>query len=53
MMKDIERICDEPTEEDREWFPAIAGCRDHMNVLKDVWANYRDESFILQFLARS
>jgi spore cortex formation protein SpoVR/YcgB (stage V sporulation) len=51
MMKDIERICYEPTEEDREYFAAIAGCRDHMNVLKDVWANYRDESFILQFLS--
>jgi stage V sporulation protein R len=51
MMKDIERICYEPTEEDREYFSAIAGCRDHMNVLKDVWANYRDESFILQFLS--
>ena len=22
-----------------------------MNVLRDVWANYRDESFILQFLS--
>jgi spore cortex formation protein SpoVR/YcgB (stage V sporulation) len=51
MMKDIERICNEPTEEDREWFGAIAGCRDHMNVLRDVWANYRDESFILQYLS--
>jgi stage V sporulation protein R len=51
MMKDIERICYEPTEEDREYFASIAGCRDHMNVLKDVWANYRDESFILQFLS--
>ena len=25
MMSDIQRICDEPTEEDREWFPDIAG----------------------------
>jgi spore cortex formation protein SpoVR/YcgB (stage V sporulation) len=49
MMKDIERICDEPKEEDHEYFPSIAGCRDHMNVLRDVWANYRDESFILQY----
>ena len=51
MMKDIERICNEPTEEDHVWFKDIAGCRDHMNVLRDVWANYRDESFILQYLS--
>src|SRR5260370_24376094 len=51
MMKDIERICNEPDDEDREFFPSIAGCGDHMNVLKHVWANYRDESFILQYLS--
>ncbi|MBV8869212.1 MAG: SpoVR family protein, partial [Acetobacteraceae bacterium] len=51
MMEDIARICTEPTEEDREWFPAIAGTGDAMAVLRDVWANYRDESFILQFLS--
>jgi spore cortex formation protein SpoVR/YcgB (stage V sporulation) len=51
MMRDIERICTEPTAEDRQWFPAIAGHPDPMAVLRDVWANYRDESFILQFLS--
>ena len=30
MMEDIERICREPTEEDREWFPDIAGRGDGM-----------------------
>ncbi len=50
MMQDIERICTLPTAEDHQWFPHIAGCNDHMNVLRDVWANYRDESFILQYL---
>jgi spore cortex formation protein SpoVR/YcgB (stage V sporulation) len=51
MMQDIERICTVPTAEDKQWFPHIAGCNDHMNVLRDVWANYRDESFILQYLS--
>ncbi len=51
MMSDIERICTEPTAEDEEWFPAIAGSGDPMAVLRDCWANYRDESFILQFLS--
>ncbi len=51
MMQDIARICTEPTAEDQQWFPAIAGTGDEMAVLRDVWANYRDESFILQFLS--
>ena len=51
MMSDIQRICDEPTEEDREWFPDIAGCGDAYGVLRHAWANYRDESFILQYLS--
>jgi stage V sporulation protein R len=38
-------------DEDREWFPDIAGKGDVMAVLRDVWANYRDESFISQFLS--
>ncbi|WP_135468099.1 SpoVR family protein [Crenalkalicoccus roseus] len=51
MMQDIERICREPTEEDRAWFPDIAGSGDPMPVLREAWAEYRDESFILQFLS--
>jgi spore cortex formation protein SpoVR/YcgB (stage V sporulation) len=51
MMEDIKRIVTEPTPEDRQWFPQIAGTSDWRAVLKDAWANYRDESFILQFLS--
>jgi spore cortex formation protein SpoVR/YcgB (stage V sporulation) len=51
MMQDIERICTDPSEEDREWFPALAGQGDPKARLRDVWANYRDESFIAQFLS--
>jgi stage V sporulation protein R len=51
MMTDIARIVKEPDDEDREWFPDIAGTGDEMAVLRDVWANYRDESFIAQFLS--
>jgi spore cortex formation protein SpoVR/YcgB (stage V sporulation) len=51
MMQDIERIVSNPQDEDREWFPDIAGTGDVMAVLRDVWANYRDESFISQFLS--
>ncbi len=51
MMQDIERIVINPDDEDREWFPDIAGTGDAMAVLRDTWANYRDESFISQFLS--
>jgi stage V sporulation protein R len=51
MMTDIKRISEEPTEEDRAWFPSFAGKGDWRSVLKDAWANYRDESFIEQFLS--
>jgi len=53
MMQDIERIVSDPTDEDREWFPEIAGTRDVEDVLRGIWANYRDESFISQFLSPS
>ena len=51
MMRDIERIAANPTEEDRIWAPDIAGRGEAFGVLKDVWANFRDESFIAQYLS--
>jgi stage V sporulation protein R len=51
MCSDIERVCTNPTEEDREWMGDIAGNGDPYGTLRDIWANYRDESFISQFLS--
>ncbi|MBU2653188.1 SpoVR family protein [Acidomonas methanolica] len=51
MMSDIVRICTTPTEEDRRWFRDIAGNGDPVGTLKYGWADYRDESFIQQFLS--
>ena len=51
IMTDIARVCDAPTKEDRAWFPDIAGNGDANGTLRNVWANYRDESFLLQFLS--
>lgn len=51
MMQDICRIATEPSDEDREWFPEFAGTGDWRGALKHAWANYRDESFIQQYLS--
>src|SRR3546814_12492425 len=45
-------LCVDPTAEDRMWFPDIAGSGNPDAVMKDIWANYRDESFITQFLSQ-
>ena len=49
ILKDIQRVCEEPDKEDEEWFPHIVGT-EWREVIKDIVANYRDESAILQFL---
>lgn len=51
MYRDIKRICMEPTEEDREWFPEFAGNGDWLSTIKWAAENFKDESFILQFLS--
>ncbi len=51
VMQDIERMAVDPTEEDKEWFPGVAGAGDPVGVLKKVWAEYRDDSFLLQYLS--
>jgi stage V sporulation protein R len=51
MMRDIKRMTTNPTAEDREWFPEIAGNGDPYGTLRHAWANYRDESFVLQYLS--
>ena len=50
MMQDIRRICENPTEEDRRWFPDIAGS-DWLETIKFAMRTFKDESFILQFLS--
>ena len=51
MMSDIKRIVTAPKDEDREWFPDLAGSGDWRAALKHAWANYRDESFVQQYLS--
>ncbi|MGZ8240274.1 MAG: SpoVR family protein [Methylobacter sp.] len=50
MMTDIRRICEDPTDEDRHWFPDIAGT-DWKKTLHFAMQNFKDESFIGQYLS--
>ena len=50
MFMDIKRICQAPTEEDRYWFPDIAG-NDWLETVHFAMHNFKDESFISQFLS--
>jgi stage V sporulation protein R len=50
MMRDIRRICEAPTDEDRQWFPDIAGS-DWKKTLDFAMRNFKDESFISQYLS--
>ncbi len=50
MMVDIRRICENPTEEDKAWFPEMAGS-DWLETLHFAMQNFKDESFISQYLS--
>jgi len=50
MMRDIQRICREPTGEDRRFFPDLAGS-DWLTALDFAMRNYKDESFVGQYLS--
>ncbi|MBP8173293.1 MAG: SpoVR family protein [Aeromonadaceae bacterium] len=50
MFRDLRRICEDPTDEDRRWFPDYAGS-DWLTTLHFAMENFKDESFISQFLS--
>lgn len=47
---DLRRICEHPTEEDRRWFPELAGA-EWLRALDFAMRNFKDESFIAQYLS--
>ncbi len=50
IFNDIKRVCEEPTDEDREWFSELVG-KDWLEQLKFAAYSFKDESFILQYLS--
>ncbi len=50
MMQEIKRVCENPTEEDKRWFPYLANSN-YLKSLDTAMQNYKDESFIAQYLS--
>lgn len=50
IFRDLKRICENPTEEDRRWFPEIAG-GNWLETLDFAMRNFKDDSFIAQYLS--
>lgn len=50
MLMDIKRICQNPDAEDKKWFPELIG-KPWLETILDIVANFRDESFVLQYLS--
>lgn len=49
ILKEVRRVCSEPTDEDRQWFPQLVG-KEWRDEIKTAVSDYRDESFIEQFM---
>lgn len=50
MMQDVKRICENPTDEDKQWFPFLANT-DWLSSLDFAMRSFKDESFISQYLS--
>lgn len=50
MYRDIRRLCEAPTAEDKRWFPELAGSP-WLPALDYAMRNFKDESFIGQYLS--
>jgi spore cortex formation protein SpoVR/YcgB (stage V sporulation) len=50
ILRDVKRICTEPTEEDKEWFPQLIGKR-WQDAVKEAVFEHRDDSFVAQYLS--
>lgn len=50
IFSDIRRMCESPTQEDRKWFPQLAGA-DWRSVVRSAATEYRDDAFVMQWLS--
>ena len=52
LFQDIKRVAENPTEEDKIWLPSVQG-NDWYNAVDFAMRNFKDESFIAQYLSPS
>lgn len=50
ILMDVKRICENPTAEDKEWFPNLIGRR-WQEAVQEAAFEHRDDSFIMQYLS--
>lgn len=50
VLQDVKRICENPTQEDKEWFPYLRGRR-WQDAVQEAVFEHRDDSFICQYLS--
>lgn len=50
IFQDIRRMCENPSEEDRRWFPQLPG-QDWRSVIRSAATEYRDDAFVSQWLS--
>jgi stage V sporulation protein R len=51
IFSDIKRMSLNPTEEDKKWFPDIAGKGDWKEQFLYIVENFKDETFVMQYLS--
>ena len=51
IFQDLKRMSLDPTEEDKEWFPEIAGKGNWVETFRYIVENFKDETFVLQYLS--
>jgi spore cortex formation protein SpoVR/YcgB (stage V sporulation) len=51
IFQDLKRMSLNPTHEDLEWFPQIAGKGNWVENFKYIVENFKDETFVLQYLS--
>jgi stage V sporulation protein R len=50
MLQDVKRMCQDPTEEDKRWFPDLVNT-DWVEAIHHIAANFRSDSFVAQYLS--
>jgi len=51
IFSDLKRMSLDPTEEDKKWFPEIAGKGNWAETFRYIVENFKDETFVLQYLS--